>query len=149
MPRNLYRNLVQTCVLLTILVIVVVNSQEVSYNEINSDTEYSENSENSETELQGGDIVGERTLRLSESPYVLKTDLIVDNGAKLFIEPGVQIRFAPMIGITVRGEITAVVSTRTHFSVPIIFNFSCTLIIQMTEFYHSRRHFVFCATSIL
>lgn len=107
MPRNLYQNLLKLCVYVTILVIVVVNSQEVSYNEINSDAEYNGISE---TELQGGEIVGERTLHLSESPYVLKTDLIVENGAKLFIEPGVQIRFAPMIGITVKGEITAVVS---------------------------------------
>lgn len=107
MPRNLYQNLVKICVFTTILVIVCVNSQEVSYNEINSD---SENIANSETELQGGAIVGERTLQLSDSPYVLKTDLIVENGAKLFIEPGVQIRFAPMIGITVKGEIVAVVS---------------------------------------
>lgn len=107
MPRNLYQNLIKRCVFITILVIFTVNSQEVSYNEINSDTEYGGNSE---TELQGGAIIGERTLHLSDSPYVLKTDLIVDNGAKLFIEPGVQIRFAPMIGITVRGEIIAVVS---------------------------------------
>lgn len=107
MPRNLYQNLVKICVFTTILVIVAVNSQEVSYNEINSDTEHSENSE---TELQGGAIVGERTLHRSDSPYVLKTDLVVENGAKLFIEPGVQIRFAPMIGITVKGEFTAVVS---------------------------------------
>lgn len=107
MPTNLYQNLVKLCVLITILAIVVVNSQTVSYNEINSDSEYIENSE---TELQGGEIIGERTLQLSESPYVLKTDLIVENGAKLFIEPGVQIRFAPMIGITVKGELTAVVS---------------------------------------
>lgn len=108
MPRNFYQNLVKICALITILVIVVVNSKEVSYNEINSD---SENIGNSETELQGGAIVGERTLHLSDSPYVLNADLIVENGAKLFIEPGVQIRFAPMIGITVKGEITAVVST--------------------------------------
>lgn len=107
MPRNLYQNLVKICVFTTILVFVAVNSQEVSYNEINSDTEHSENSE---TELQGGAIVGERTLHLSDSPFVLKTDLVVENGAKLFIEPGVQIRFAPMIGITVKGEFTAVVS---------------------------------------
>lgn len=113
MPRNLYQILVKRCVLLAILVIVVVSSQEVSYNEINSDTEFNSNSE---TELQGGDIVGERTLRLSESPYVLKTDLIVENGAKLVIEPGVHIHFAPMIGITVKGEITAVVSRNILFN---------------------------------
>ncbi len=107
MPRNFYRNLVNKCVFITILVIVVVDSQEVSYNEVNSDTDYNGKSE---TELEGGAVVGERTLHFSDSPYVLKTDLIVENGAKLLIEPGVQIRFAPMIGITVKGEFTAVVS---------------------------------------
>lgn len=107
MPQNVYQNLVKICLLITISVIIHVNSQEVAYNEINSDTE---NIGNSVTELQGGAIVGERTLRLLDSPYVLNTDLIVERGAKLVIEPGVEIHFAPMIGITVRGAIIGVVS---------------------------------------
>ena len=62
------------------------------------------------TELDGGIIVGERILRQEESPYVLNTDLEVERGGRLTIEPGVTIEFAPMVGITVRGIISAVVS---------------------------------------
>lgn len=127
MPRNLNQNLVQICVLITI-VIVVVNSQEVSYNEITSDPDYNGKSE---TELQGGPLVGERTLRLSDSPYVLKTDLIVENGAKLVVEPGVQINFAPMIGITVRGEITAVVSLFFLLTLFLLRIFYCAFFIDV------------------
>ena len=62
------------------------------------------------TELAGGVYTGEKVLRLSESPYVLNTDLEVEEGGKLIIEPGVVIQFAPMVGITIRGTIIAVVS---------------------------------------
>lgn len=62
------------------------------------------------TEIDGGPIVGQRILRQSESPYVLNTDLEVERGGSLVIEPGVTVEFAPMVGITVRGVITAVVS---------------------------------------
>lgn len=62
------------------------------------------------TELDGGIIVGQKILRQSESPYVLNTDLEVEKGGVLNVEPGVTIEFAPMVGITVRGVINAVVS---------------------------------------
>lgn len=62
------------------------------------------------TELTGGEFVGERTLGLSQSPYLLTNDLDIELGAKLIIEPGVTIHFAPMVGITVRGSIIAIVS---------------------------------------
>lgn len=62
------------------------------------------------TELDGGIIVGERILRQSESPYVLNTDLEIEKGGTLTIEAGVTIEFAPMVGITVRGVISALVS---------------------------------------
>lgn len=62
------------------------------------------------TELDGGIIVGEKILRQSESPYVLNTDLEVERDGRLVIEAGVTIEFAAMVGITVRGVITAVVS---------------------------------------
>lgn len=50
-----------------------------------------------------------RILRLkrSESPYLFREDLYVEKGGELIIEPGVEIRFAPMVGIIVRGIITA------------------------------------------
>ncbi|XP_046609560.1 protein bark beetle isoform X2 [Neodiprion virginianus] len=60
------------------------------------------------TELPGGRITkGERLLQRSRSPYVVREDLFVERDGTLVIEPGVEIRFAPMIGITIRGVITA------------------------------------------
>ncbi|XP_063975508.1 protein bark beetle isoform X4 [Diachasmimorpha longicaudata] len=60
------------------------------------------------TELSGGHIIGgQRILEKSKSPYILREDLYVDREGELVIEPGVEIRFTPMIGITVRGIITA------------------------------------------
>ncbi|CAG5108295.1 Similar to bark: Protein bark beetle (Drosophila melanogaster) [Cotesia congregata] len=59
-------------------------------------------------EVPGGHIIsGERILKRSSSPYILKEDLFVEKDGQLIIEPGVEIRFAPMVGITVRGVITA------------------------------------------
>lgn len=43
-------------------------------------------------------------------PYILRNDLIVESNAEVVIEPGVEIRFEPQIGITVRGIMKAVVS---------------------------------------
>lgn len=62
------------------------------------------------TEINELQVTGEKTLRLSESPYLLRQDLEIQPNAKLFIQPGVQIHFAPMIGITIYGQIKAIVS---------------------------------------
>ncbi|XP_033297170.1 protein bark beetle [Bombus bifarius] len=60
------------------------------------------------SELHGGHIVrGQRLLERSKSPYLVREDLFVEREGELVIEPGVEIRFGPMIGITVRGIITA------------------------------------------
>lgn len=67
-------------------------------------------STSSYTELQGGEILSERTLRLSESPYLARDDLEVVRGARLTIEPGVTVEFAPTKGLKVRGVLQAVVS---------------------------------------
>lgn len=65
------------------------------------------------TELRGGQIVrGQRLLEKSKSPYLVREDLFVEREGELVIEPGVEIRFGPMIGITVRGVVTAKVSSR-------------------------------------
>lgn len=64
------------------------------------------------TELHGGHIVrGQRLLERSKSPYLVREDLFVDREGELVIEAGVEIRFGPMIGITVRGIITAKVNS--------------------------------------
>ncbi|XP_034245120.1 protein bark beetle isoform X3 [Thrips palmi] len=43
----------------------------------------------------------------ARSPYLLREDLIIDKTGELIIEPGVEVRFAPMTGITVHGVLTA------------------------------------------
>ncbi|XP_055636056.1 protein bark beetle isoform X2 [Toxorhynchites rutilus septentrionalis] len=63
------------------------------------------------TEISGDVVLGEKILRASESPYSLKTDLEVERRARLIIEPGVTIYFAPMVGITVRGSLVALGSS--------------------------------------
>lgn len=63
------------------------------------------------TELSGGRVIGEKWLRQTESPYSLGMDLTVERSGKLFIEPGVTVHVAPMVGITVRGVLTALVSS--------------------------------------
>lgn len=63
------------------------------------------------TELSGGRVIGEKWLRQTESPYSLEMDLTVERSGKLFIEPGVTVHVAPMVGITVRGVLTALVSS--------------------------------------
>lgn len=68
------------------------------------------------TELHGGKIRGNRTLEQTKSPYVLKEDLYIERGATLNIEPGVEVRFVPTVGITVRGTILALVSNYLFFS---------------------------------
>lgn len=64
------------------------------------------------TELPGGVITGGRTVwKPDSSPYLLRDDLVIERDAELIVEPGVEVRFAPMIGITVRGRLLAVVSS--------------------------------------
>lgn len=65
------------------------------------------------TELPGGMLAAGRTVWKSEgSPYLLRDDLLVEREAELVVEPGVEVKFAPMIGITVRGKLVAIVSKR-------------------------------------
>lgn len=67
------------------------------------------------TELSGGVVAGGQTVWTSSgSPYLLRDDLLVERDAELVVEPGVEVRFAPMIGITVRGKLIAVVSVKNY-----------------------------------
>lgn len=62
------------------------------------------------TEINEQEISGEKVLHASESPFLLRQDLDVQRNAKLIVEPGVTIHFAPMVGITVYGQLKAIVS---------------------------------------
>lgn len=59
--------------------------------------------------VQSGRLIGEKWLRQAESPYLLQTDLTIERAGKLFIEPGVTVHVAPMVGITVKGVFAALV----------------------------------------
>uniref|UniRef100_A0A182M0U9 Uncharacterized protein n=1 Tax=Anopheles culicifacies TaxID=139723 RepID=A0A182M0U9_9DIPT len=81
------------------------------------------------TEIGGDVVLGEKVLRASESPYSMRTDLEVERRARLIIEAGVTIHFAPMVGITVRGSIVAMVSV-DQLSASL---FASTLILSLAE----------------
>uniref|UniRef100_A0A8D8T2J5 Protein bark beetle n=2 Tax=Cacopsylla melanoneura TaxID=428564 RepID=A0A8D8T2J5_9HEMI len=56
-----------------------------------------------------GGIIANKVSRLEKhfSPYLIKNDIIVEATGELVIESGVEVRFAPTVGITVRGVLTA------------------------------------------
>lgn len=74
------------------------------------------------TDLKGNLLVGERIWRYDESPYILRSDLEIDKSAKLVIEPGVVVHFAPMVGITVHGILQARVSIYTPLCAYMLIN---------------------------
>jgi hypothetical protein len=63
------------------------------------------------TELAGG-VIANRQQRLNKihSPYLLREDLIIERTGELVVDPGVELRFSPMVGLTVRGIFSAKVS---------------------------------------
>lgn len=63
-----------------------------------------------QTPLYGGIIDGPMTLEKSKSPYLARDDVIIGPKGVLEVEPGVVVRFAPMVGITVRGILNIRVS---------------------------------------
>lgn len=66
------------------------------------------------TQIHELEISGEKILYTSESPYLLRQDLEIRRNAKLTIEPGVTVHFAPMVGITIHGQLKAIVSNQNH-----------------------------------
>lgn len=70
------------------------------------------------TELTNGMIAKKQRLERSLSPFLVREDIVVEPEGELIIDPGVELRFAPMVGITVKGVLTAMVSVvynRLHY----------------------------------
>lgn len=96
----------------TVLVIIVINLCMCNSGQAFMDADpYLVNKSAGLTELPGGVLAGGRTVwKRDGQPYLLRDDLLIEKDAELVVEPGVEVRFAPMIGITVRGKLVAVVS---------------------------------------
>lgn len=62
------------------------------------------------TELKDNLISSDYVLYANESPYLFNKHVVITPGAKLIIEPGVTIAFAPRVGINVQGTLLAKVS---------------------------------------
>ena len=60
-----------------------------------------------ETEFKETEVLSSRTLTKEKSPYLFKHDVLVRPEGELIVEPGVELRFAPEAGITVRGVFNA------------------------------------------
>ena len=52
-------------------------------------------------------VSNRRILTLSDSPYFIENDVLVEDTGELVIEPGVTLKFGPGAGITVRGILRA------------------------------------------
>lgn len=55
------------------------------------------------TPFYGGIIDREIRMEKSKSPYIVREDVVIDRNGELIIEPGVVVKFAPMVGLTIRG----------------------------------------------
>lgn len=62
------------------------------------------------TPLYGGTIDGLIRLEKSKSPYLVQEDVIVERNGEIVIEPGVVVKFSPMVGLTIRGVLNIQVS---------------------------------------
>ena len=60
-----------------------------------------------ETEFKETEVLSSRTLTKEKSPYLFNHDVLVRPEGELIVEPGVELRFAPEAGITVRGVFNA------------------------------------------
>ncbi|CAK9301820.1 unnamed protein product [Gordionus sp. m RMFG-2023] len=54
------------------------------------------------------------TITLADSPYYVSEDIIIPSKASVYIEPGVEIRFAPGVGIDVYGTLIAKVIYKSY-----------------------------------
>ena len=80
----------------TRLVLSVILVTLASSGQVRTDTIFSE-----------ARVSNRRILTLSDSPYFIENDVLVEDSGELVIEPGVTLKFGPGAGITVRGILSA------------------------------------------
>lgn len=70
---------------------------------------YSENyiNRSTATEFTSTFVDGRVHMDKRLSPYIVRNDIVIRQTGELVVEPGVEVRFAPMTGITVYGVLTA------------------------------------------
>ncbi|KAG8181761.1 hypothetical protein JTE90_018069 [Oedothorax gibbosus] len=64
----------------------------------------------------GGYVSGKVVLDTLDSPFEIRKDVIIEGDASLVIRPGVELRFAPGIGITVMRDGILEAKLRTQIS---------------------------------
>lgn len=60
------------------------------------------------TDVSGGHISTDTTWSKASSPYMIKGNVIVDFGATLTIEPGVEVKFTDTYNLFIDGNLTAI-----------------------------------------
>eukprot|EP00058_Branchiostoma_floridae_P027962 XP_002613453.1 hypothetical protein BRAFLDRAFT_84589 [Branchiostoma floridae] len=66
--------------------------------------------------ILGGRLLDHSTLTIDRSPYYVSSDLTVMHNVTLSIEPGVEIRFAPRVGLLVLGSLLAQGTEKDHIT---------------------------------
>ena len=57
--------------------------------------------------FDGGRVSTDIRLTINNSPYIIEHDIIIETGARLAVDPGVEMRFAPQIMVGVNGTFYA------------------------------------------
>ncbi|KAK7591213.1 hypothetical protein V9T40_002826 [Parthenolecanium corni] len=93
---------------LAIMVTMPLVPGAVEVQTLSSALKYTASSVGEKTVFNQGLITGEKvTLEKQQSPYLVRKDIIIGEDGELRIEPGVTVFFAPTVGITVYGVLTA------------------------------------------
>ncbi|KAI8515001.1 hypothetical protein Bbelb_075920 [Branchiostoma belcheri] len=66
--------------------------------------------------ILGGRLLDHSTLTRDRSPYYVSSDLTVMHNVTLSIEPGVELRFAPRVGLLVLGSLLAQGTEKEHIT---------------------------------